>query len=194
MRLRFVVIGQSSVGKTSAMIQYTKNTFSPDHDITIGVDFMRKNIIVDNYKIELQIWDCAGLRAFKTLTHHYYQKSCVALCIFDLSSSESLNEVVEYLLESKEMCPNYATIVLVGNKKDLPRKISLEDAQEFALKHNVPYFEISSKTGENIENMFIEIVKQVLKKISNGDFSLEEKPLLIQIENNQTPTRCCTLM
>jgi small GTP-binding protein len=192
MRLRFVVIGNSAVGKTSMVTQYTKHTFSPDHDITIGVDFMRKNIIVNNYKVELQIWDCAGLRAFKTITEIYYSKSAAALCVFDLNDHESLLSIEEYITDAKLRCPSYAIVALVGNKKDLPRKIPTEDIQELVQKYNLCYFEVSSKTGENIEAMFYEITRFILNKIQSGEFVIDEKPITIEI--NALPEKhCCTL-
>jgi small GTP-binding protein len=192
MRLRFVVIGPSGVGKSAAVMQYTKSTFSPDHDITIGVDFMRKNIIVDNYKIELQIWDCAGLRAFKTITEIYFSKSAAALCVFDLNDHDSLIHVEEYILDAKLRCPSYAIVALVGNKKDLPRRVNLETAQELATKYDIPYFEVSSKTGENIENMFNEVTRLILQKIQSGEFNIEEKPITVELDT--TPSKHCCLV
>ncbi len=194
MRLRFVIIGPSGVGKSNCVSKYTKNTFSQDHDITIGVDFMRKNIIVDNYQIELQIWDCAGLRAFKTITNIYFSKSAAALCVFDLSVHDSLIDIEEFIQDAKSLCPNYAIVALIGNKKDLPRKISIETAQEFAIKHNIVYFEVSSKTGENIEMMFTEITRLILQKIQFGEFIMDEKPISYELDiETHSQKHCCIL-
>lgn len=54
---KMIVIGDSGVGKTSLVRKFSRNSFSESHNMTIGVEFESKDIIIQNQKIELQIWD-----------------------------------------------------------------------------------------------------------------------------------------
>ena len=89
----------------------------------------------------------------------YYRESNAGLITFDLTQESSFHESVDYWTnELKEaLDPDTYKLFLVGNKKDLAeerRQVSTEEAEEFAAKHNMQYFETSSKTGEGVADLF----------------------------------------
>lgn len=57
---KFVMVGDSAVGKSSLLLRFADNEFNENYMITIGVDFRFKSVNVDNKIIKLQIWDTAG--------------------------------------------------------------------------------------------------------------------------------------
>ena len=54
---RYIIIGDTGVGKSCLLLQFTDKRFQPVHDLTIGVEFGARMITIDNKQIKLQIWD-----------------------------------------------------------------------------------------------------------------------------------------
>ena len=58
---KYIIVGESSVGKSCLLLQFIDNRFKDSHDLTIGVDFGSKTIqLNDNTNVKVQIWDTAG--------------------------------------------------------------------------------------------------------------------------------------
>jgi GTPase SAR1 family protein len=57
---KFIVIGDTGVGKSCVVLQFIENKTRIAHDVTIGVEFGAKTIKVGSKNIKLQIWDTAG--------------------------------------------------------------------------------------------------------------------------------------
>ena len=70
---KYIIIGDTSVGKSCMLLQFTDKRFQPVHDITIGVEFGARLIAVDDLQIKLQIWDTAGQESFRSITRSYYR-------------------------------------------------------------------------------------------------------------------------
>lgn len=58
--LKVIILGDSSVGKTSLMNHYVTKRFSNQYKATIGADFVTKEVTIDNRTVTMQIWDTAG--------------------------------------------------------------------------------------------------------------------------------------
>nr|ACN27538.1 unknown [Zea mays] len=54
---KYIIIGDTGVGKSCLLLQFTDKRFQPVHDLTIGVEFGARMITIDNKPIKLQIWD-----------------------------------------------------------------------------------------------------------------------------------------
>lgn len=57
---KFIIIGDSGVGKSCLLLAYTDGRFKENHETTIGVEFGSKTIQVDSKLVKVQIWDTAG--------------------------------------------------------------------------------------------------------------------------------------
>ena len=62
--VKFVFIGDSSVGKTSMLLRFSENRFPEDHMPTIGIDFKIKIMLINDKKVKMQLWDTAGQERF----------------------------------------------------------------------------------------------------------------------------------
>lgn len=71
--LKFLVVGDSGVGKTSLLVRYCDDTFQTDYLSTIGVDFKIKRIEHNGQPITLNIWDTAGQERFRNITKSFYK-------------------------------------------------------------------------------------------------------------------------
>ena len=84
--LKFILLGDTHVGKTSLLMTYTDNFFPDTHLSTIGIDFKQKIIDFSNLKIKLQIWDTAGQERFKSVTKNYFKGTQGVLFVYDITN------------------------------------------------------------------------------------------------------------
>ena len=91
--LKFIVIGDSSVGKSNIITKLKDGKFIENSKPSIGVQFVAKNIVIDNITFRVQIWDTAGQERFRTMTKIYYKNSSSALIVYDNTEKESINHL-----------------------------------------------------------------------------------------------------
>ena len=86
---KYIIIGDTGVGKSCLLLQFTDSRFRNDHDLTIGVEFGAKIVNIENKSIHLQIWDTAGQESFRSITRGYYRGAAAALLTFDITRRET---------------------------------------------------------------------------------------------------------
>ena len=168
--LKILLIGDSSVGKTSLLFRYTDNYFSEEMISTIGVEYKEKVITLNNRKIALQIWDTSGQERFRSITQNFYRGADGVFFVFDVTNKNSFENIKVWLNEPQVVELNSQKI-LVGNKIDLKeqRVISKEKMEELGVKINLVSFETSAKTGENVEEIFTKIAELILSNKSEDE-------------------------
>lgn len=168
--IKCLLIGSSGVGKSSILERYVSNNFNQHFITTIGVDYKFKDILIDNYKIKLQLWDTASQERFRCITSNYYRNSHIIVICFDITDYHSFNELDYWIEDAKRYITEPVLMAICGTKIDLNKKriISYEEAKNFAEYKNMNYFEISSKTGEGIDVMFKNLIKI---KLSEPEFT-----------------------
>ncbi len=67
---KFIMIGDSSVGKTCLLMQFIDKRFREEQDATIGVEFSSKTIMTQNQFIKIQVWDTVLLKPLKNLLNN----------------------------------------------------------------------------------------------------------------------------
>ncbi|XP_055298665.1 ras-related protein Rab-27A [Sitodiplosis mosellana] len=174
---KFLILGNSSVGKTSFLYQYTDGQFRSNFSSTVGVDFREKRMLYKsnnrNYRIHLQCWDTSGQERFRSLTTAFYRDAVGFLLVFDLTNEKSFLEVMYWMEQLKvhAYCDT-PDIVLVGNKMDMERRRVITEvrARNFAEKYNLPYVETSAVTGENVKKAFEILLDLVMGRLENAVF------------------------
>lgn len=165
-RFKHLIIGDSTVGKTSLTIKYVSGSFLDDLRLTIGVDFYNKTIITKERKVKLQIWDFAGESRFRFLLTKYCQGASSAFFLYDITQPRTLEHLPEWISIIRKS-EGDIPILLIGSKLDLDefRKVSKEKGEKAALKYNLAgHIELSSKTGENVDESFKMITNILLDK------------------------------
>jgi small GTP-binding protein len=175
--LKYIIIGDSAVGKSNLLLQYTYGEFIEEYRNTIGVEFGAKNIDIDNKSYRIQIWDTAGQECFKSIARAYYKNSVCAIVVYDITCIDSFNNVSSWIEDCKNYSPKNVYIVLVGNKSDLEdrRQIPTEKGQEIADKYGIAFFETSAKTGDNVVKIFEESVKEIARRIDRDFYDFNDE-------------------
>eukprot|EP00997_Jenningsia_sp_PLL12_P006802 NODE_3374_length_781_cov_97.823770_g2497_i1.p1 GENE.NODE_3374_length_781_cov_97.823770_g2497_i1~~NODE_3374_length_781_cov_97.823770_g2497_i1.p1 ORF type:complete len:207 (+),score=27.14 NODE_3374_length_781_cov_97.823770_g2497_i1:75-695(+) len=167
---KYIIMGDSGVGKSCLLLQFTDKRFEPVHDLTIGVEFGARMVMIDNKQIKLQIWDTAGQESFRSITRSYYRGASGALLVYDVTRRETFDHLQSWLEDARQNSNTNMTIMLIGNKSDLDarRQVSVEEGQEFATQNGLIFLETSAKTAHNVDEAFIKTANVIFEKIQKG--------------------------
>ena len=171
---KFVLVGDSAVGKTAMCKQFCEHTFNENQPTTVGLEFGTRIVEVDNTRIKLQIWDTAGQERFHSITRAYFRSSAAVFLVYDVTKRESFSRLGIWVDDANQLAPPTAIKVLIGNKTDLTneRAVSTAEAQDFAEQHGLKFFETSALSGDKIEDAFIQTTHDVYSKILEGKIEL----------------------
>ncbi|XP_016978501.1 ras-related protein Rab-7a [Drosophila rhopaloa] len=167
--LKVIILGDSSVGKTSLMNQYVNKRFSNQYKATIGADFCTKEVVVNDRVVTMQIWDTAGQERFQSLGVAFYRGADCCVLVYDVTAPNSFKNLDswrdEFLIQASPRDPEHFPFVVLGNKVDLDnRQVSTRRAQQWCQsKNDIPYYETSAKEGFNVEMAFQVIAKNALE-------------------------------
>ena len=188
--IKILIMGNSSVGKTSLINRFFTNTFNENLRETIGTDNEESLVKIDKKIFQLSIWDTKGIDKMKSLPMQFYTNTSSYVILYDVNIENSLNEI-EYLItqikENSEKC----FIYIIGNKIDLNKRvIQKKDAEMFALRNKAKYGEISCKSGLNVYEIFTNIV------FDSSQYSADAtQTFLLSIENHKNNYKnkksCC---
>ena len=175
--LKYIIIGDASVGKSNLLMKFTQNKFNESYQATIGVEFGAKNLDINKKTYRIQIWDTAGQENFHSITRSYYKNSVCAMVVYDITSRKSFDNVLNWIEEVQNNSSKTILIVLVGNKIDLKenRDISFDEGKELANRNGIIFMETSAKTGEGVEEIFKKTVQEISRKIEDNYFNLDSE-------------------
>ena len=156
---KVILTGSFGVGKTSLFNQFIYQQFSDKYLTTIGVKVNKKEITIDGEELSVLLWDIAGEVAQDKVPTSYFLGASGIIYVVDLSRPITFNNMKTDIALLKKLL-NDATIMIVGNKKDL---LSVEELAEVAQNLEVKLdFTTSAKTGENIDALFLELGKKLI--------------------------------
>jgi len=168
---KMCLFGDGGVGKTTLLGRYLTGLFKSNQTITIGVDFHVKKVEVDGKIVLLQIWDFAGEKRFRFLLPSYILGASGGVFMYDITRYSSLKNFPEWIKIFKNgfigAKDKPLPVIMVGGKLDLSFKRAVPTKEAFDLaKTNklYGYIECSAKDGRNIEDIFTEIAKLMLKR------------------------------
>jgi len=172
--VKYIIIGDTGVGKSCLLLQFTDHRFQQSHDLTIGVEFGARFVTIEDKKIKLQIWDTAGQESFRSITRSYYRGAAGALLVYDITRRETFEHLHIWLEDARQHSNSNTTIMLIGNKKDLETKraVSYEEGEKFARQNNLFFIEASAKTAENVEKAFNVPAQDIYRKIKESIFDV----------------------
>ena len=164
---KIVIIGDQHVGKTSILSRYKYEVVETVYSPTVGIDFLTKNVFLEDKTIRLILWDTAGQERFKSLIPSYLKNANCIILTYDISNKASFTSLSKWYDDSKEHANDNTLFVICGNKKDLKRSVTQKEIKDFSNEKNIPFCaEVSALTGEGINEMFNNIVKKFCETLN----------------------------
>ncbi|XP_052474168.1 ras-related protein Rab-39B-like [Carassius gibelio] len=179
-QFRIIMLGDSTVGKSSMLKRYTEDLFLECINQTVGVDFFVHFLEVEpGVRVKLQFWDTAGQERFRSVTRSYYRNSVGGLLVFDLGNRKSFENVQQWYEEVFERVQPYTVLyVLVGHKSDRvkagERAVNRTEAEKLATQLGAPYIEASAKTGHNVKEAFELLTRRIYQGLKSGEIQLRD--------------------
>lgn len=176
-KVQFIIVGDTSVGKTSILRKYNEGTFQSNYLATVGVDFFTKDIEIGKKIVRLKVWDTAGQERFKSLTNSYIKNAHGIILVYDVSNKDTFNSLKDWINSITEQVGNNNSVkyIILGNKIDLNREVSKETAKKFASENNINYFETSAKDGTNLKEAFMNLIMQTLQHVDLRDSDVSKR-------------------
>ena len=153
---KIAIIGNQHVGKTTILSRYKYETTDDSYAPTVGIDFLTKNVFLEDKTIRLIMWDTAGQERFKSLIPSYLKNANCVILTYDITEKSSFSALGKWLSDVKDNVVEGTFIILCGNKIDLNNKrvISKEEGEKFAKENNIAFAETSATTGQGIDELF----------------------------------------
>ena len=193
---KIILLGDSSVGKTSLILRFCDDKFMEIGTSTIGVDTKTKDVRHNGKKIQLEIWDTAGEERFRTLAKNSYQGSDGIILVYDITQKKTFSNIKHWYDNIKNNIDiDKVAIILVGNKSDLPDpQVKKESSEKFCEQYNLQLIETSCKNNINIEETFNTLIEKMIK-LYNDD-KKEFKNRTSKLDKNTSNTKkdkkkCC---
>ncbi len=166
--LKLALLGDSAVGKTSLVDQYTQHQFQDDYQPTLGVNIVVKELTIEqmNINARLVLWDIAGQDKYDLSRRMFFQGCKGALFVYDTTRDATFKNVEDkWLIDLRKFGEKDSVYMLIGNKVDLKdsRVVSVEEGRKLVERINAcDFVETSAKHGENVENAFQKLVSNIM--------------------------------
>lgn len=184
-----LLLGESSVGKTSLISLYNGKDFnSVQRYPTIGLDYI--TITHEDLGFKIKLLDTAGQERFRNIANSYYRNSDVIVFVYSVDNYESFKTIVEWDKRVKELLKDDSIVkVLIGNKIDNmynkdKKEFFSEEAKAFAVDNNMGFFELSCKTGYNLNKSYKYILDAIISKHDKSEVRTKSDSILLCSKDN----------
>lgn len=171
---RVAVLGDGGVGKTALAVQFTLNCFVETYDPTIE-DAYRKQLIVDNRMCFVEVIDTAGQEEYATLRDQWVREGQGFILVYSIASRSTFDRLEIFRQSMRRVKRGDPIFMLVGNKcdKTYEREVSKEEGAALARQFGCEFIETSAKTAQNVERLFMNLVRALrqTKNIESGSSS-----------------------
>lgn len=163
------MVGDAAVGKSSLLQQMVHKTFTPLHDLTIGIEFEQTALTVsdkngDPKEVKLHVWDTAGMETFHSITQIYFQRCCIVFIVYDVENRTSFDNVASWVTRVTQNCKSHVEIILLGNKcESSKRVVSHMEGLECAKQYGILFMETSARTGDNVQLAFKRACERIVQ-------------------------------
>ena len=194
--VKLIIIGDTGVGKTNFIFQFTEGKFSPLHVSTVGLDSKSKIIRLPKLKknVKIQIWDTAGQERYMAINKNFFHKVQGIIVMYDLTNRDSFENIKSWINLIKQATSN-KTVILIANKLDLAkdeRIVSESEGEKLAKDNDIMFFEGSVSTGENVDKIFIKIAETIYTNLIEEKNDEENGSSKFNLnKNNNKKKKCC---
>ncbi|XP_047010783.2 EF-hand calcium-binding domain-containing protein 4B isoform X2 [Ictalurus punctatus] len=185
---KIVLVGNSSVGKTSLLRRFCDDCFHPGTSATVGIDYSVKTLIVDNSRVALQMWDTAGQERYRSITKQFFRKADGVVVMYDITCEQTFTAVRSWLASVQEGAGDDIPVMLLGNKTDLEgqREIQFRVGEKLAKESQLIFFECSAFSGHNVTESMVHLAR-ILKEQEDRE---KEKTVSL-VDASSKKKSCC---
>ena len=195
LEIKLAFIGQSTVGKTSLITQYTKKTFADTYLSTIGADQIIKELKLENgVKVKLNIWDTAGQERFRSVNAIFLKGAQIVIMVYDITKRDTFDEIKNYWYNNvKSIIAKDTVLGIAGNKSDLyeNEQVSKEEGQQYAQEIKAVFKETTATTFESINELINELVQKYYSQNNITNFPNKDEAIRVSKMKNEKKRNCC---
>ena len=168
-KLKISLVGYTGCGKTCIAHRYCENEYKDNFILTIGVDYKKKTIETDEFKLILQLYDLGYESAFEIYLNYAQNSDGIIFVVDYIDYDNYATMYIKDFYNAYKNRPNkeFSSLICI-NKCDLGKNENTQkrkkEIENFASENNIKIFEVSAKTGKNINEAFNELIYQILKK------------------------------
>ena len=179
-RIKFLLLGDKQVGKTTIANLYAKNEIIKEYHETVGREIHKIKLKIKDKDFILKLVDISSNKQFFDEIKDEFSNTDYAFIIFDITNMNSFLSVNEWIKQCKDLGKPDIVFMLIGNKNDLEteRKVTKEEAEKLAKEKNIEYMEICALKEKDLQNMFNDAIISLFGKIVI-DFELDPKTRII---------------
>ncbi|XP_053719014.1 EF-hand calcium-binding domain-containing protein 4B isoform X1 [Synchiropus splendidus] len=179
---KVVLVGNSSVGKTSLLRSFCEGHFQPSTVATVGIDYSVKTLTLDNMQVAMQLWDTAGQERFRSITKQFFRKADGVVLMYDVTVLESFRAVKPWLENIKDAAEEGIPVLMLGNKMDMDgeRAVTFREAEQLALENKVMFYEVSAFTGKFVTESLTHLARVLMEqedRVRDTTIVLSAQPL-----------------
>ena len=161
LKVPIVLLGEESSGKTSLVLRFVAHDFRLKNDVNRGAALTARTIMLSEpgrapRAVQLDLWDTPGSTKLHHMAQMYYRAAEAAIVTYDVTSSASFDVMKEWIDELKSLGPADIRLIIAANKVDCSdrREVTYQQAYEYSLEVNAEFFEVSARTGRNVDKLF----------------------------------------
>jgi len=157
-QIKSIILGNSSVGKTSILFRLYNERFLKNDEIANNYEFNNINVQIKETKIDISFVDIPSKNIFDGVMEKNSISCELFILVYSIDDENSFNYLNYWMKEIKRFYNEKNPIILLlGNKIDniQERKIDKNQAEKFCEDNDIDLFEeVSAKNGDNIEEIF----------------------------------------
>ena len=174
--VKLVLIGESGVGKSSIIKQYSAHVFDPDMDASISNKVIVKTLELKDIgkTIKLNIWDTAGQEKYRSIAKIFYKDAKIIVLVYSIANKDSFQTLKNYWYpEVKSTAFSDVILAVVGNKYDLYNQSQVpdEEAKNWADSIGAIFQFTSAKSNSGIDLLF----ENLAKKFFDPEFDYKKR-------------------
>lgn len=174
------------------LIRYTRHNFSHQYLVTVGMEYVQKDVEIENKKIRVKIWDTAGQEQYKAITSNFFRNSDGIIIVYDTTNRDSFEKVGDWMKTIDQYVSNEEPVpfILVGNKIDLDkeRAVSTDEGKQLADSKNIPFFEASAKENIGVDEFMNRIITDVVNGVTHNKKGVDLEEMRQDVEKSK---KCC---
>ena len=194
--ISIIMVGDSSVGKSTLMKKFISGEFSDCLNPTLGIELCKKELNINDKQILYRIWDTCGQERYRSLSKSYFRNADGIMLLFNLNSLDSFENLTGWLNSIKESGTENMPLIIVGTKCDLESNVSEEMIQKFVNENILinKYFKCSAKNEIGVEEPFLELANLVIEFNQRKNKNIKKEKMKIEkkkCKGKKAKRKCC---